>query len=161
VPPWHLLQLPKIGGKPHRCICRPWTRVCALSSGLEIIENRFFELESLPDELIGGAKRRLFEVFDRIPKHRLVNFGNHIDRARSLRHPEGLFRTPPFRPASLPLGQPGRPILLQTRNISKFLSKTYHFFPRHRIRATHFPEKHSLGKGGKNGAIVANYRCNR
>ena len=48
-------------------VVRDWTRVCALSSGLEIIENKFFELESLPDGLIGGAKRRLFEVFDRHP----------------------------------------------------------------------------------------------
>ena len=48
-------------------VVRDWTRVCAPSSGLEIIENKFFELESLPDGLIGGAKRRLLEVFDRHP----------------------------------------------------------------------------------------------
>jgi hypothetical protein len=57
-----------------------------------------------------------------------------------------------------PLGQLGQPILLQTRHISKLLSKTYLLFPRHRIRATHFAEKHRLGK---DGAIDANYRCNR
>jgi len=39
-----------------------------------------------------------------------------------------------------PLGQLGQPILLQTRHISKLLSKTYLLFPRHRIRATHFAE---------------------
>ena len=48
-------------------VVRDWTRVCAFSTGLEIIENKFFELKSLPDGLIGGAKRRLFEVFDRHP----------------------------------------------------------------------------------------------
>jgi ADP-ribose pyrophosphatase YjhB (NUDIX family) len=48
-------------------VFRDWTRVCAFSSGPEIIENKFFELESLPNGLIGGAKRRLFEVFDRHP----------------------------------------------------------------------------------------------
>jgi ADP-ribose pyrophosphatase YjhB (NUDIX family) len=48
-------------------VVRHWTRVRALSSGLEIIEHRFFELQSLPDGLIGGAKRRLFEIFDRHP----------------------------------------------------------------------------------------------
>jgi 8-oxo-dGTP pyrophosphatase MutT (NUDIX family) len=43
-------------------VVRDWTRVSAFSSGFEIIENRFFELDSLPDGLIGGSKRRLFEA---------------------------------------------------------------------------------------------------
>jgi 8-oxo-dGTP pyrophosphatase MutT (NUDIX family) len=43
-------------------VVRDWTRVSAFSSGFEIIENRFFELDSLPDGLIGGPKRRLFEA---------------------------------------------------------------------------------------------------
>jgi 8-oxo-dGTP pyrophosphatase MutT (NUDIX family) len=45
-------------------IVRNWKRVREPSSGVEIIENRFFDLVSLPDGLIVGAKRRLAEVFD-------------------------------------------------------------------------------------------------
>jgi 8-oxo-dGTP pyrophosphatase MutT (NUDIX family) len=48
-------------------VVRNWKRVREPSSGFEIIENRFFELDSLPDGLIVGAKRRLAEVFDQHP----------------------------------------------------------------------------------------------
>jgi len=48
-------------------VVRDWKRVREPSSGLEIIENRFFALASLPDGLIAGAKRRLSEVFDKQP----------------------------------------------------------------------------------------------
>ena len=53
----------------HICVyvVRDWKRVREPSSGLEIIENRFFALASLPDGLIAGAKRRLSEVFDQQP----------------------------------------------------------------------------------------------
>jgi 8-oxo-dGTP pyrophosphatase MutT (NUDIX family) len=48
-------------------VVRDWKRVREPSSGLEIVENRFFALASLPDGLIAGAKRRLSEVFDQQP----------------------------------------------------------------------------------------------
>jgi ADP-ribose pyrophosphatase YjhB (NUDIX family) len=48
-------------------VVRDWKRLCDPPSRFEIIEQKFFELRSLPDGLIEGAKRRLAEVFDQHP----------------------------------------------------------------------------------------------
>ena len=48
-------------------VVRDWERVREPPAKLEIIEQKFFELNSLPVALIAGAKRRLAEVFDQRP----------------------------------------------------------------------------------------------
>lgn len=48
-------------------VVRDWTLVQAPTSKLEIIEQRFFDLNELPEGLIPGARRRLSEIFDSHP----------------------------------------------------------------------------------------------
>jgi ADP-ribose pyrophosphatase YjhB (NUDIX family) len=45
-------------------IVNDWERIHAGTSRLEILEQRFFEVNSLPSDLIEGARRRLAEVFN-------------------------------------------------------------------------------------------------
>jgi hypothetical protein len=52
----------------------------------------------------------------------------------------------------------GGPSCCKPATSQNFRQKHTLLFPRDRIRATHFAEKHHLGK---DGAIDANYRCNR
>jgi len=40
-----------------------WEHICTPPSKLEILEQKFFVLDALPDRLIEGAQRRLAEVF--------------------------------------------------------------------------------------------------
>jgi ADP-ribose pyrophosphatase YjhB (NUDIX family) len=44
-----------------------WERIQAPLRSFEILERKFFELNSLPSELIEGARRRLAEVFSHQP----------------------------------------------------------------------------------------------
>ena len=48
-------------------IVNDWERMHAGTSKLEILEQRFFEVNSLPAGLIEGARRRLDEVFHNQP----------------------------------------------------------------------------------------------
>ena len=48
-------------------IVNDWERIHAGTSKLEILEQKFFEVNSLPPELIEGARRRLNEVFNNQP----------------------------------------------------------------------------------------------
>jgi ADP-ribose pyrophosphatase YjhB (NUDIX family) len=48
-------------------IIHDWRQTGEPKTGLEIIGRRFFALTSLPENLIAGARRRLAEVFDKVP----------------------------------------------------------------------------------------------
>jgi ADP-ribose pyrophosphatase YjhB (NUDIX family) len=48
-------------------IVNDWERMHAGTSRFEILEQRFFEVNSLPSNLIEGARRRLDEVFHNRP----------------------------------------------------------------------------------------------
>jgi ADP-ribose pyrophosphatase YjhB (NUDIX family) len=48
-------------------IVNDWERMHSGTSRFEILEQRFFEVNSLPPELIEGARRRLAEVFHNQP----------------------------------------------------------------------------------------------
>jgi 8-oxo-dGTP pyrophosphatase MutT (NUDIX family) len=48
-------------------IVEHWHQISEPSSKLEILERRFFPINSLPGDLKGGARRRLAEVFESQP----------------------------------------------------------------------------------------------
>jgi len=48
-------------------IVNDWERIRDRSSKLEILEQKFFAVDSLPSGLIKGARRRLAELFDNRP----------------------------------------------------------------------------------------------
>jgi ADP-ribose pyrophosphatase YjhB (NUDIX family) len=48
-------------------VVREWTRPSVPAPNREIVESRFFPRDALPPGTVGGAIRRLAEIFDRAP----------------------------------------------------------------------------------------------